>query len=172
MKQSSVISPSILSADFARLGEDTQAVLDATDRLGVDIVCDLVGGDVTRESLACLAYGGRLVLTGFSGGIEAEDESGLLPRPIIFANASVAGVLMAYGDPDVLKGTGVNLVPRARGVEIEALLEGHLAADRIRPIIGRKLPFSNLPSELERMERRETMGRSILDWTQAIDLPD
>ena len=29
MKQSSVISPSILSADFARLGQDTQAVLDA-----------------------------------------------------------------------------------------------------------------------------------------------
>jgi ribulose-phosphate 3-epimerase len=29
MKQSSIISPSILSADFARLGEDTQAVLDA-----------------------------------------------------------------------------------------------------------------------------------------------
>ena len=28
MKQSSVISPSILSADFARLGDDTQAVLD------------------------------------------------------------------------------------------------------------------------------------------------
>ena len=29
MKQSSIISPSILSADFARLGDDTQAVLDA-----------------------------------------------------------------------------------------------------------------------------------------------
>ena len=29
MKQSSIISPSILSADFARLGEDTQAVLDS-----------------------------------------------------------------------------------------------------------------------------------------------
>ena len=29
MKQSNIISPSILSADFARLGEDTQAVLDA-----------------------------------------------------------------------------------------------------------------------------------------------
>lgn len=29
MKQHSVIAPSILSADFARLGEDTQAVLDA-----------------------------------------------------------------------------------------------------------------------------------------------
>ena len=29
MKQSSVISPSILSADFARLGQDTRAVLDA-----------------------------------------------------------------------------------------------------------------------------------------------
>jgi len=29
MKQNSIISPSILSADFARLGDDTQAVLDA-----------------------------------------------------------------------------------------------------------------------------------------------
>jgi len=29
MKQSNIISPSILSADFARLGDDTQAVLDA-----------------------------------------------------------------------------------------------------------------------------------------------
>ena len=29
MKQSNIISPSILSADFARLGEDTQAVLEA-----------------------------------------------------------------------------------------------------------------------------------------------
>jgi NADPH2:quinone reductase len=142
-------------------------VLDATDRRGVDLVCDLVGGDVTKESLRCLAYGGRLMLTGFSSGIEAEDEAGLLPRPIIFANASISGVLMAYGNPDLLKGTGINLVPRDRALEIEAHLERHLAAGRIRPIIGRRASFEALPEELERMERRETMGRTILEWSAA-----
>ena len=39
MKQNSIISPSILSADFARLGEDTQAVLDAgTDWVHFDVM--------------------------------------------------------------------------------------------------------------------------------------
>jgi NADPH2:quinone reductase len=147
-----------------REGPFADAVLDATGRFGVDLVVDLIGGDVTRESLRCLAYGGRLMLTGFSGGIEAEDESGLLPRPIIFANASVSGVLMAYGDPDLLKGTGINLVPRRRALEIEARLEGHLAAGLIRPIVGRSVHYRELPAELERMERRETMGRTILEW--------
>lgn len=157
-----------LGADVAidyRDGSFAEAVLDATDRRGVDLVCDLVGGDVTRESLKCLAYGGRLMLTGFSSGIEAEDESGLLPRPVIFGNASVAGVLMAYGNPDLLKGTGINLVPRARALELEARLEEHLAAKRITPVVGRSVGFRELPVELERMERRETMGRTILDWT-------
>ena len=148
-----------------RDGSFADAVLEATDKRGVDVVCDLVGGAVTRESMRCVAYGGRLVLTGFSGGIEAEDESGLLPRPIIFSNASVVGVLMAYGDPDLLKGTGVNLVSRKRALEIEARLEGHLDAGRIRPIVGRRVPHTDLPEELERMERRETMGRTILDWS-------
>jgi NADPH2:quinone reductase len=159
-----------LGADVAidyRGGGFAQAVLEATDERGVDVVCDLIGGEVTRESLRCLAYGGRLMLSGFSGGIEAEDESGLLPRPIIFANASVSGVLMAYGNPDLLKGTGINLVPRARALEIEAELERHLEAGRIRPIVGRRASCRDLPIELERMERRETMGRTILDWSDA-----
>ena len=157
-----------LGADVAidyREGDFADAVLEATDKGGVDVVCDLVGGAVTKESMRCLAYGGRLMLTGFSGGIEAEDESGLLPRPIIFSNASVAGVLMAYGDPDLLKGTGINLVSRERALGIESRLEAHLEAGRIRPIVGRRVSYTRLPEELERMERRETMGRTILDWT-------
>ena len=158
-----------LGADVAidsRSGSFAETVLEATDRRGVDLVCDLVGGEVTGESLRCLAYGGRLMLTGFSGGIEAEDESGLVPRPLIFANAAVLGVLMAYGDPEPLRGSGVNLVSRARALALEARLEAHLATGRIRPVVGRVASFRDLPEELERMERRETMGRTVLDWSR------
>lgn len=148
-----------------RDGSFASAVLDATSGRGVDLVCDLVGGDVTRESFRCMAYGSRLMMTGFSGGIEAEDQAGLLPRQIIFGNFAVAGVLMAYGDPDPMRGTGINIVPRARALEIHAALMRHLEAGRIHPVVGRRASYRDLPKELERMARRETMGRTVLDWS-------
>lgn len=145
-------------------GGFADAVLEATAGHGVDVAVDLIGGDVTQQTLRCMAYGGRLMLAGFSGGIEAEDEAGLVPRPIVFGNCSVAGVLMAYGDPAPLAGTGIRLVPRRRAEAIQSALVAHLEAGRIRPIVGRRVGFEALPEELERMERRETMGRTILEW--------
>jgi len=156
-----------LGADVAidyTQGDFTQAIADATDGQGVDVACDLVGGEVTKNTMKVMAYNGRLMLTGFSGGIEAEDEAGLLPRPIIFGNFSVSGVLMTYGDPDAFGLVGIHVVPRSRGEAIHADLLSRLEAGEIRPIVGRRAAYSELPQELERMERRETMGRTILDW--------
>lgn len=147
-----------------RAGGFAEAVRDATGGRGVDLVCDLVGGDVTEETLRCMAYGGRIMLTGFSGGIAAEDEAGLLPRPIIFGNISLSGVLMSYGDPDLFAAAGIHMIPRAVGESTHAFLVDLMAEGRIRPIVGRTAPFDALPEELERMERRETMGRTILEW--------
>ncbi|MAG33536.1 MAG: alcohol dehydrogenase [Deltaproteobacteria bacterium] len=140
------------------------AVLDATGGRGVDVACDLVGGDVTAQTMGCMAYGGRLMMTGFSGGIGAEDESGLLPRPVLLGNFSLSGVLMTYGDPEKFAGTPINVVPRETGERIQAMLVDLLEAGQIRPVVGRSVPHERLPEELERMERRETMGRTVLDW--------
>jgi NADPH2:quinone reductase len=64
-------------------------VLAATGGRGVDVACDLVGGAVTSALMPLMARGGRLVLAGFSGGIEAEDEAGITPRPLLFGNFSL-----------------------------------------------------------------------------------
>jgi NADPH2:quinone reductase len=146
------------SEDFAT------AVLDATGHRGVDVLLDLVGGDVTLPGFRCMAFGGRYLQAGFSGGIEAED-AGLTPRPIVFGNFDYMGVLMAYGDAAAVKrAAGINIAPREVGERIQARLESLFEAGRIRPVVGQRLPFEELPVALELLASRETTGRVVLSW--------
>jgi NADPH2:quinone reductase len=146
--------------DFAR------AALDATGGTGVDLVFDGVGGETTLRSLRCMARNGRLMIIGFAGGIEAEEEPAVAPRALCFGNLSIGGVLLSYtSDPAAAKRhSGFNVVPRAVGEDIQRALEGLLAAGRIRPDIGRVVGFADLPAALDDMEDRKTIGRTVVEW--------
>jgi NADPH2:quinone reductase len=148
-----------LTEDFAA------AVLEVTDGRGVDVVCDLVGGPITTATFPCVALGGRHVLAGFSGGIEAED-AGIAPRPIVFGNFDVCGVMLSYrNDPALAKRySGFNLFSRADGERVQQHLVELLDAGRIHPVVGRTAPWTDLPIELQRLANRETTGRTVLDW--------
>ena len=45
------------------------AVKRLTDGRGADVVFDPVGGAIFEESLRCIAWGARLLVIGFTGGI-------------------------------------------------------------------------------------------------------
>ena len=155
-----------LGADVAidyRSEDFAEAVLDATGGAGVDVVLDLVGGDVTRQSFRCIARNGRHVIAGFSSGIEAED-TGIEPRPIIFGSFALLGIILAYTSAplQVKRATGFNLVPREVGEATHAHLLALLAAGEIRPVVGRCVAFEEVPEALEALERRETTGRTVV----------
>lgn len=147
----------------SRAADLAAELLEATDGAGVDVACDLVGGATTLATAAAMARGGRLVMAGFSGGIEAEDKPALTPRTVLFGNFSLGGVMLAYRDGPTKLGA-TNLLPRALGEAIQAELLRLLGEGRIRPIVGRVASWRELPAELEHLEARSTIGRSVLDW--------
>ena len=155
-----------LGADLVinyRDSDFVEAVLDATDGLGVDVAFDAVSGDVTLQTFRCMAFNGRHILAGFASGIEQEDE-GLVPRPVLFGNFSLVGVCHAYvDDPVVFKRlSGFNFPSHHDGEQLHAELLALFAAGRLRPIVGRELPFAELPAGLDAMEQRQTVGRTVV----------
>jgi NADPH:quinone reductase len=154
-----------LGADVAidsRDGDFVEAVLEATDGRGVDVAFDGVGGDVTTRTFGCMAFNGRHLLIGFASGIEAEDE-GIVPRPVLFGNFSLAGVCLAYvDDPAAVKRlSGFNFASRAEGERIHARILGLLRDASVRPVVGRDVAFEELPGALQSMADRRTVGRTV-----------
>ncbi len=152
-----------LAIDY-RAGDFVAAVLKATDRRGVDMVFDGVGGPVTEASVRALALYGRLMMIGFASGIEAEDKGMLTPRPIMFGSISLMGVMLAYtADPAMENpAPGIHLQPRVLGDRVQRELEKLLAAGAIKPFIGKTVGFDELPDALDNMDLRLTMGRTVV----------
>jgi NADPH2:quinone reductase len=147
------------------------AVLAATEGVGVDATFDGVGGDVMMQSLRCLARGGRHLVVGFASGIEAEEVPMVSGRAFCFGNFDIVGVILAYR-PDAV-GPGIvlpvpvpvprfNAPPASLGERVQAALLDLLAAGKIKPIVGRTVPFEHVPQALEDMESRGTIGRVVI----------
>jgi NADPH2:quinone reductase len=156
-----------LGADVAinyRKDSFADLVNEATGGRGVDVVFDSVGGDVTAQSYRCMAFQGRLLLLGFASGIEAEDETTLTPRPLLFGNFSLVGVCWTYMDDPLAtrRQTGWNFPSHEHGVRIHGELIDLLRRGAIRPVIGQRARFADLPAAFDGVIRRETIGRTVI----------
>lgn len=134
-----------------------EAVLEITGGRGADVVFDPVGGDVFDKSLRCVAPLARLLPIGFASGRIPEIPANL----VLVKNLTVIGLYwgfyMAWGK------TKADPAIRAKVGELFEELFGMYAAGKLRPLVDGKLPLSAFAEGLARVERREAIGKIVLE---------
>jgi NADPH2:quinone reductase len=123
------------------------AVKRITDGRGADVVFDPVGGEVFENSMRCIAWGARLLIIGFTGGIGLAKTNLLMIK-----GASVLGVRA---------GEAVRKNPALGEVRIKALLEW-AEAGKIRPNVSHRLPLEDYARAMRLLIDRKAIGRVAL----------
>lgn len=115
---------------------------------GADVIVDPVGGDVFDESVRCVAFGGRLMVVGFTSGRIAEVSTNM---PLI-KGFSVIGVRAGeYG----------RRFPERGRENVEAIWR--LAAEgRIKPRVDREVPLDRWRDAFGAMRDSRVVGKLVL----------
>jgi NADPH:quinone reductase-like Zn-dependent oxidoreductase len=114
-------------------------VRDLTEKRGVDVVFEHIGGEVFEKSLTVLAKGGRLVTCGATTNYSVQTDL----RYIYFKHISVLGSIM---------GT------RAELVEALALSE----QGKLHAVIDSSFPLSQAAEAQRKLESRDVFGKIVL----------
>jgi NADPH:quinone reductase len=123
------------------------AVKRITDGRGADVVFDPVGGEVFENSLRCIAWGARLLVIGFTGGI------GLArTNLVLIKGASVLGVRA---------GEAARKNPALGEARLNALLQW-AEQGRIRPNVSHRLPLQDFAKAMRLLIERKAIGRVAL----------
>jgi NADPH2:quinone reductase len=123
------------------------AVKRITDDRGADVVFDPVGGEVFENSMRCIAWGARLLVIGFTGGIGLARTNLLLIK-----GASVLGVRA---------GEAVRKNPALGEARLKTLLEW-AEAGKVRPNISHRLPLEEFATAMRLLVDRKAIGRVAL----------
>ena len=111
------------------------------------------------SSTSCTTMSGTLACTIMLG-----DGAPLSPAPSVYGNFSLMGVCLAYTpDPIAMRAaTGMNLPTRAHGLDAHEKILALIREGKMRTVVTSEVPFEHLPQAMERQERRETMGRTVV----------
>ena len=114
-------------------------VREVTERKGVEVVLDHVGGEVFERSINGLSWNGRIVLCGATSGGEAK----ISLRAVFFKALSVLGSTMG------------------RQAELRRALEFVERGD-LRPVVDRAVPLEEAPEAQKLLADRRQFGKIVL----------
>jgi len=137
-----------LALDY-REHDFVDGVKEFTGGRGADVVYDPVGGDTYDRSTKCIAFEGRIIIIGFTGGRFAEART----NHVLIKNYSVVGVhwgLYNLMNPQLVRETHDELM---------GLFEG----GRIDPLISRTIALDDVPATLARLGSRGTYGKVVCE---------
>ena len=120
-----------------------------TDGSGVDVVVDVVGGDVVTDSLRSLAPFGRLLVVGFAAGQGIPE---VKVNRLLLNNIDVRGV-----------GWGAYAMPRPgylaqQWAELVPMMDSGIVA----PVVGATYSMEGFAQALVDMDARRTVGKSVV----------
>jgi NADPH:quinone reductase-like Zn-dependent oxidoreductase len=126
------------------------AVLQATEGKGVNVVVNTVGGSVFAECVRVMAFEGRLATVGYVDGVLKAD---------IDIEALHARRLRLFGVSNKLRSPE----QRAQGVpDFVARILPMIADGRIKPVIDSVYPFEQLAAAKAHMESNQQLGKIVL----------
>jgi len=142
-QQAKVERARALGADEVVLSADddlVRAVKRLTDRRGVDVAFDHVGGELFEKALAATRWGGRVVICGATAGHAPHIDL----RHVFFKQLEIRGSTMGrLGDLSTA-------LPLAE-------------SGRIRPIVDRVMPLWEATAAHRALEAREVFGKVVLE---------
>jgi NADPH2:quinone reductase len=115
---------------------------------GVDLVMDMVGGDVFDAALRALRPGGRIAIVGFAGG----------RIPEIKANYLLVKRLTAIGSPLGSGRDDLDEVKDRAMAELFRLYE----AGKLRPVISERFAFDDWRDAFRRFRDRRVTGKIVM----------
>ena len=135
--------------EVVRLDGFKDAVMDLTGGAGVDVVLDVVGGEVFTDSLRALSTQGRLLVLGFAAGQGIPE---VRVNRLLLNNTDVRGV-----------GWGAYAMARPGYMQEqwEALLP-MIESGVVKPPIGRVYDLEEFGQALIDMDERRTLGKSVV----------
>lgn len=125
-----------------------QKTLQLTDGHGADLVVDSVGGTTLEQSIAALAYRGRISWVGNAGREEVQPAI----WPIMQKNASITGVYL---------GAEMSVNPGRCRTMIERLLQD-VADGQLKVVVDRTFALSDAAAAHAYIEGRGSFGRVVL----------
>ncbi len=135
-----------------------------TEGRGVDAVYDAVGGDVSLESLRCVAFGARFLIVGWTSTPNVADGKGRRGSPranMLPTNLIQMKSLTVMGCPAVIT---VERSPQLREPRKSHILEW-AAAGKITPYVSRKFSMSEAREALRsRWDGSAAGGVALRPW--------
>ena len=130
--------------------EDWVAVLrEKTEKQGVDVILDMVGGSYIQKNIDSLNWDGRLSIIAFLTGAKAEL---MLARFMVKRQTMTASTLRAQSDA----------AKAAIAAELRKKVWPLFVSGNVKPIIDSTLPLSEAAKAHERMESSTHIGKIIL----------
>ncbi len=125
-----------------------EAIKALTDGRGPDVIYDPVGGEYAEPAFRSIAWRGRYLVVGFASG---PIPSLPLNLPLL-KGASLVGVF--WGD-------FAKREPKANAAMMQELASWY-AGGKIKPVIDRTMPMSQLKAAYEHMGSRGVMGKLVM----------